>query len=157
MTYMMEPAYDDQPTAYSGHDRSTCQTWNQYSMNYVCQEMPIQAMYVPSQVPVSQMPMYNQFPPVGKEPTVTMSGYVPRETSTYCPLPPPSEVPQKPMCRQLILFEKIMQTLKDPRYQKKSEAFLKVFAPHGCEPEEDNVYDESEYNLDENPRWEVPP
>ena len=65
-------------------------------MNYMCQEMPTQAMYVPSQVPVSQMPMYNQFPPDGEEPTVTMSDYVPRETSTYCPLPPPSKVPPKP-------------------------------------------------------------
>ena len=96
MAYMMEPSYsDDQHTAYSGHDRSAYQNWNQYPMNYMCQEMPIQAMYVPSQVPVSQMPMYNQFPPDGNEPTVTVSDYVPRETSTYCPLPPPSEVPPK--------------------------------------------------------------
>ena len=35
-------------------------------------------MYVPSQVPVSQMPMYNQFLLVDEEPTVTMSGYIPR-------------------------------------------------------------------------------
>ena len=78
MAYMMEPSYsDDHHTAYSGHDISAYQTWNKYLMNYMCQEMPIQAMYVPSQVPVSQMPMYNQFPPVGKEPTVTMSGCVP--------------------------------------------------------------------------------
>ena len=30
--------------------------------------------------------------------------------------------------------------LKDPRYQKKSEAFLKVYIPHLFEPEEDSVY-----------------
>ena len=54
-------------------------------------------------------------------------------------------------------FEKIMQMLKDPRYRKKSEAFLKVYAQHQCEPEEDSAYDESEYSLDENPVWEVPP
>ena len=104
-------------------------------MNYMCQEMPIQAMYVPSQVPVSQMPMYNQFPPVGEEHTVPMSGYVPRETSTYCPLPPPSEVPPKPMYSQTRedyqnAFKQLIQMLKDPRYRKKSEAFLKVFTPY---------------------------
>ena len=43
------------------------------------------------------MPMYNQFLSVGKKTTVTMPGYVPRETSTCCLLPPTSEVPTKPM------------------------------------------------------------
>ena len=47
--------------------------------------------------------------------------------------------------------------LKDPRYRKKSEVFLKVFAPHRSEPQEDSTYDESEFSLDENQRWEVPP
>ena len=132
-------------------------------MNYMCQEMPIQAMYVPSQVPVSQMPMYNQFPPNGEEPTVTMSTYVPQETSLYCPVPLPSEVPPKPMYGTQFAenyqntFENVIRMLKDPRYQKKSEAFLKVYAQHQCEPEEDSAYDESEYSLDENPKWEVPP
>ena len=47
--------------------------------------------------------------------------------------------------------------LKDPRYQNKSEAFLKIYAPQLCKPDEDSVYDELEYNMIENPRWEVPP
>ena len=57
---MQEPSYyPDQPTAYSGHDINAYQHWNQYPMNYMYQHMPVQAMYVPSQVPMRQMPMYN--------------------------------------------------------------------------------------------------
>ena len=168
MAYMMEPFYyNNQPIAYSGHDRSAYQPWNQYPMNYMYQHIPIQAMYVPSQVPVSQMRIYNQFLPVGVEPTVSMSGYVPRETSTYYPLPLPSKVPPKPMYGTQPLSalaenyqkacENIMQMLKDPRYrEKKTEAFLRIYAPHPCEAEEDSVYDKPEYNLTENSRWEVP-
>ena len=78
MSYMQEPSYyTDQPTFYSGHERSAYQLWNKDPINYMYQHMHVLAMHVPSQMPVSQMPMYSQFPPVGEEPTVTMSGYVP--------------------------------------------------------------------------------
>ena len=129
-------------------------------MNYMYQHMPTQAMYVPSQVPVSQMPIYNQFPHVGDEPTVTMSTYVPKETSMYCPVPLPREVPPKPMCGTQIPeydFAKLIRMLKDPTYQKNPEAFLRVYAPHPCKPEEDSVYNKLEFNLMEHPRWEVSP
>ena len=59
--------------------------------------MAIQVMCIRRQVPVSQMPIYNQFLPIGEEPTVTMSDYVPQETSTYCFVPLPNKVPPKPM------------------------------------------------------------
>ena len=106
-------------------------------MNYMCQEMPTQAMYVPSQVPVSQMPMYNQFPPIqnqlctpdGDEPTVTMSTYIPLETSMYFPVPLISKVPPKHVYGTQLPeydFAKVIRILKDPRYRKESEAFLKV-------------------------------
>ena len=81
IAYMQEKSYyNDQPTAYSRHKRSAYQPWNQYSMNCMCQHMPLQAMYVPSQLPVSQMLIYNQLLPIGYEPTVTMSTYLPRWT-----------------------------------------------------------------------------
>ena len=47
--------------------------------------------------------------------------------------------------------------LKDPRYRKKTEAFLRICAPRLCKTEKDSVYAESEYNLTENSSWEVPP
>ena len=83
--------------------------------------------------------------------------------STYCPVPLPSEVPPKPMYITQIIedyqnaFKNIMQMLKDPRYQNKSRAFLKIFAPQPCEQKKYSAYNKSEFNLDENPRWEVPP
>ena len=109
------------------------------------------------------MPMYNQFPAVGDEPTVTMSNYAPRDTSMYCPVPMISEVLPKPMYGTQFAenyqntFENVIRMLKDPRYRKQSEAFLRVFAPRPCEPQEDSVYDKLQFNLDENPRWKVPP
>ena len=163
MSYMQEPSYyTNQPTAYSEHERSAYQPWNQHPMNYIYQHMPVQAMYVPSQVPVSQMPMYNQFPPAGNEPTVTMSmyTYVAREASTYCPVPLASKVPPKPMYGTQLPqydFAKLIRMLKDPRYRTKSEDFLEVFAPYPCKPEDHSVYNKLGYNLTENPRWEVPP
>ena len=104
MAYMMEPSYyNNQPTAYNGHERSAYQPWNQYPMNYVYYQMHLPAMNVPSQVPISQVPMYDQFPlvqnqlytPDGDEPPVAMSTCVPRETPMYCHVPLISKVGPK--------------------------------------------------------------
>ena len=170
MSCIQEPFYyTDQPITYSGHDISAYQPWNQYPMNYLYMYylIPLQAIYVPSQVPASQMPMYNQFPPIqnqlytpgGNEYTVSMSTCVPWERLMYCPVSLTSKVPTKPMYDTHILeydFAELIWMLKDKRYQNKSEAFLRVYAPHAWELEEDGVYKELKCNLTKKPRWEVP-
>ena len=120
--------------------------------------MPLQVTYVPSQVPMSQMPMYKQFPPIqnqlytpdGNEPPVAMSMCVSQETWMYFPVPMISEIPPKPMYDTQLkenYVVKSIQMLKDKRYRKKSETFLRVYVPHACKPKEDSIYKESESNL----------